>query len=321
MKTVIIDNSLCAFAISDKASPEHIYKYIEALAQTGVRYVEVDFRTIMKMTELPEGIGYIFRVVDPMFAELADVFDFSYILLTLNDLKRTIKTDTPAMLELPGMPRLSHKLLSIAQQQVSSKISAVRLRGSYPMASYEETKSMVNAFKNSVTVPVDICPINDSRTALDSAIKLSMASVDSITMTMGLSSKYCSLEEYLYTMLSVYYGIPREFSMSALCRAAVFHKLVFRENAGDSLTSIMRLLDYDIHNLMNADTGERVAMRVSLKDNKYFHRTFESVLEKMAEEENIPADLFEEFREAINHYDKGLFNEELMYKDIKGPLN
>ena len=61
MKTVITDNSLCTLPISDTAKPVHIYKYIEALGEMGVRYVELDFRTVMKMEQLPDNVQYIFR--------------------------------------------------------------------------------------------------------------------------------------------------------------------------------------------------------------------------------------------------------------------
>lgn len=87
MKTVIIDNSLCTLPIDEHASPEMISRYIRALAEAGVKYVELDFRTIMKMHELPECVGYIFRLGDPMFAELTQAFDFNYVLVTINDLK------------------------------------------------------------------------------------------------------------------------------------------------------------------------------------------------------------------------------------------
>ena len=73
MKTVIADNSLCANAIFDNAKREDIYNYIEMLAAAGVKYVELDFRTVMKMRELPRGVGYIFRLVDPMFMRLTEV--------------------------------------------------------------------------------------------------------------------------------------------------------------------------------------------------------------------------------------------------------
>lgn len=321
MKTVITDNSLCAFTLNDKADPKHIYSYISALADAGVKYVEIDFRTVMKMTELPDNIGYVFRMVDPMFAELADVFDFSYILVTLNDLKKRIRTEQPVILEVPGMNTLTPKLLYLAQSQIDGRISEGSLRGCCPMMEPREAARFVHGLKNSVPIPINVCPLNDNKCALDSAIKLSMSSIDSLTLCMGLTSKYASLEEYLFTLMSVHETLPREFNMAALCRAAFYHRLIFRNNGADSITNIMRLLDYDIHNLTNVDTGEKVKMHMTLKDNQYMRRHFVSAIEKMAASEGIPDDVFEDLYAAVKYYDKGIFNEELLYKENKGLLN
>lgn len=321
MKTVITDNSLCAFALNEKADPKHIYNYISALGDAGVKYVEIDFRTVMKMAELPENIGYVFRMVDPMFAELADVFDFSYILVTINDLKKRIRTEQPVILEVQGLTTLSSKLLYLAQSQIDGKIAEAGIRGAFGMMPPRDAARYVYKLKNSVPVPINICPLNENRCALDSAIKLSMASVDSLTLCMGLTNKYASLEEYLFTLMAVHETLPKEFNMAALCRAAFYHRLIFRNTAGDSITNIMRLLDYDIHNLTNVDTGERVRLHMTLKDNQYMRRHFVSAIEKMAEEEGIPDDIFADICAAVKYFDKGIYNEELLYKEKKGLLN
>ena len=321
MKTVITDNSLCSFALNEKADPKHIYNYISALGDAGVKYVEIDFRTVMKMAELPENIGYVFRMVDPMFAELADVFDFSYILVTVNDMKKRIRTEQPVILEIPGITTLNNQLLYLAQSQIDGKITEASVRGAVPMMSPREAARLVNKLRNAVPIPVNITPLNENRCALDAAIKLSVASADSLTLCMGLTNKYASIEEYLFTLMAVHETLPKEFDMAALCRAAFYHRLIFRNTAGDSITNIMRLLDYDIHNLTNVDTGERVRLHMSLRDNQYMRRHFVSAIEKMAEEEGIPDDVFADICAAVKYFDKGLFDPELLNKDKKGLLN
>ena len=99
MKTVIIDNSLCTLPIAEGTSPELICRYIHALAETGVKYVELDFRTVMKMQELPDCVEYIFRLGDPMFAQLTQAFDFRYVVVTMHDIKDEIDVgNTPVIL-------------------------------------------------------------------------------------------------------------------------------------------------------------------------------------------------------------------------------
>ncbi|MBP0983462.1 MAG: hypothetical protein J6A19_07020 [Oscillospiraceae bacterium] len=322
MKTVITDNSLCTLPIDERAKPEHIFKYIQALAETGVKYVEIDFRTVMKMQELPEGIGYIFRLGDPMFKELTAVFDFSYVLVTIQDLKERVSIGhTPVIMEFPAIRGLSRQLLRLAQGQISGPISMVRLRGSYPVMEPEAVGKMVWQAKNSVTVPIDLCPMNAKKAALDTAIKASRAGIDSLTMCMGRAKNYASIEDYLFALMTIHDVLPKEFSLSALCKAEIYHRLVFGERSTDCITDIMKLIDYDIQNLINADTGEQVKMRVTLKDKMLLRHTYVTALQKFAEEEDIPEDIAADFFDAIAHYDSNCFNPELLRNDKLDLLN
>ena len=322
MKTVIIDNSLCTMPIYDGAKPEFIYKYIEALGEMGVRYVEIDFRTVMKMNELPQNVKYIFRLGDPMFAELTEVFDFSYVLLTINDFKERVKLNgIPVILEFPAVNKLSRQLVSIAQAQLGSQIAMVRLRGSYDMLSYEDARSYVLSCKGAVPMPIDICPMNKLKTALDSALKFSAARVDALTMCMGLPKNYASIEEFLFTLMTVHDMHPEEFNMSAMCKAAVYHQLVFGPNSGDSISYIMNMLDNDIMSLRNADTGRRVPLKVTIKDKMMMHNRYVSALESFIDSEEIPDDFAADISDAIKRYDATLYDTDLLYHKRKKPLN
>lgn len=322
MKTVIIDNSLCTLPIDERAKPQHIGRYIQALAETGVKYVEIDFRTVMKMNELPDGIGYIFRLANPMFSEIAQVFDFDYVLVTIPDLKDYIKIGkTPAILELPLINGLSQRLIGLAQGQISAPITMARIRGSYPFMSLEEVDRMLWQQRTAVTVPLDICPMNEKKAALDTAIKASMFGIDSITVCMGRSRNYASLEDYIFSLMSVHDILPKEFSLSALCRAELLRHVVFGSRTVDCVTEMMRIIDRDINSLTNADTGERVKMHISLKDKMLLQHNYVTALERFAEEEEIPEDLMEEMTDAINHFDFRQFNHDVVGEDWDKLLN
>lgn len=321
MKTVLTDNSLCAYTLFDDVSPDFIYKYIQSLGEAGIKYVELDFRTLMKLRELPEGMGYIFRLVDPMFLRLTELFDFDYILVTFADVQKKIKTSVPMMLELPVIDNYSRKILQYAENSMDGRITAVRIRGSYPLMSSEEARTRVERLKNEFPVPLDFCPMNDYKTALDSAVKFTLAGADSVTVTMGVTERYCSLEDYFFTLMSGYDILPTNLKLSPLCTATVYHRNLFRNRNGDGITRYMDILDHDIHFLQNADTGERVRMRMSLKDTEYLHRTFVSALEKMARNEEIPEDIFENINDAIRHYDTEFYSPELFGRKRKGLLN
>lgn len=320
MKTVIIDNSLCALPFSDDIKPEVIYRYLESLGKAGVKFAEIDFRTVMKMHELPDGIGYIFRLTNPMFAELSSVFDFDYVSVTLNDLKKSCKLHAPVIMEFPGMARVPNELLGIAQRQLSSKIAMVRLRGSYNMMSFQEVSDLVLRAKNAVTVPIDFCPMNARKTAMDIAIKCTLSNADSVTMGMGLPKNFASFEEFLLEMMSFNSSIPQEFNLQEVCRAAVYHKLIFGE-ARDGITQIMELLDRDIESRVNVDTGEKVRVRVRHRDFALLRSNFCSALERMAQQQEIPEELAMEMLDAIKRNDASLYESELSYMPELDLLN
>lgn len=310
MKTVITDRSLCALPLSDDARPEHIFGYIKALADAGVRYIELDFHTIMRLNELPDGVGYIFRLCDPMFAELADVFDFDYVLLTLDDLRAKLPQNVRTILELPAQTHLSQKMCGIIESQIGRRIDMLRLRGDYGIMTLADAAKYILKLKNNVTVPVELCPTNGKKTALDCAIKFSLASADCLTLCTGTSKMYAGLEEYAFTLMSVYGMAPPNLNLAAIIRASVFGRLIFRSGK-DGISQVMHLLDRDIEGLYNADTGERVNMRVSFRESGLLHQHFMSALEKMAQDENLPDEIFEEIAGAIAHFGFSLFSADL----------
>lgn len=322
MKTVIIDNSLCTLPIEENMDPELISRYIRALADTGVKYVELDFRTVMKMPELPDCVDYIFRLGDPMFAELTQAFDFKYVVVTISDLKNPLNVgNTPVIMEFPALRGVSRQLLRLAQGQISGPISLVRLRGNFDYMTSEEAKAYVWRAKNTVTVPIDICPMNGKKTALDTALKFSNAAVDSLTMCMGRSKNYASLEDFLFTLTLIFNSAPEELSIPALCKAEAYHKIVFGGKTEDCISEIMRLVDYDISHLINTDSGSRVKMHISLKDKMMLKHSYITALQKFVEEEDIPEDIAAEIFDAIDHYDISLYDQFFIQDEKNKILN
>ena len=237
MKTVIIDNSLCTLPIAEGTSPELICRYIHALAETGVKYVELDFRTVMKMQELPDCVEYIFRLGDPMFAQLTQAFDFRYVVVTMHDIKDEIDVgNTPVILEIPRFEGFNRKLQALAQKFVSGPISMIRVRSSFDFMNIEQAKELVWRSKSACTVPIDVCPMDAKRTALDTALKVSNAGVDSMTLCMGKSKSYASLEDFLFTMTMVFNSMPKEYSIPALCKAEAYHRIIFGLKSADRIT-------------------------------------------------------------------------------------
>lgn len=311
MGTALIDNSLCVFTLRDDASPEHIYSYIETLGKSGVKYVELDFRAVMKLRSLPTNVGYIFRMIDPMFLKLCEIFKFDYLHLGMNDIKKNIKTDVPIMLGFDAGETVSSEAFRYSNQIMDGNVTAVRMRGSFPMMTQSEAERYIFGLKSTVPVPIDICPMNGRKNALDTSLKFAQSGVDSLTLTMGYTDKYCSLEEYFFTLLTVYEKLPRQYSVSSLCKAAVYQKYIFK-NCGDKLSEILHVIDHDILHLKNADTGESVKMRAKIKDMGILYKSYTSAFEKMADNSGIPEDMFGFLEEAIKRFDATLYDEILV---------
>lgn len=320
MKTVLTDNSLCAYPLCDNADPDLIYNYITALKDAGVKYIELDFRSLMKLRALPEGVKYIFRMVDPMFMRLTGFFDFSYIILTYSDLKYRIKTDVPVMFEAPLIKGNMSRAARFVRGRIDGELTAFRVRSDFELAEPFETIRLYRELSTELTpLAVDVCPLNGNKTALDAALKFTAANADSITLTAGLPTKYCSLEEYIFAMMSMFDGLPDELNINSLGKVSVYRSVIF-QTGEQALPKLLDILDHDIRTLKNVDTGDRVRMRVSLKDTEYLNRSFLSSLEKMAMDESIPEKIFKNIRKAVKHFDGGVYNDELLHRKRKGLL-
>lgn len=320
MKTVLTDNSLCAYPLRDNADPDLIYNYITALKDAGVKYIELDFRTLMKLRALPEGVKYIFRMVDPMFLRLTGFFDFSYIILTYSDLKYRIKTDVPVMFEAPLIKGNMCRAARFVRGRIDGELTAFRVRSDFELAEPSEISKLYRELSAELTpLAVDVCPLNGNKTALDAALKFTAANVDSITLTAGLPTKYCSLEEYIFTMMSIFDGLPDDLNINSLGKVSVYRSVIF-QTGEQALPKLLDILDHDIRTLKNADTGDRVRMRVGLKDTEYINQPYSSALEKMADEESIPGKVFVNLKMALDNFDCGIFNEELLHRRRRGLL-
>lgn len=311
MKTVLIDNSLCALTIKDDAEAADINRYICALAQTGVRYVEIDFRALMKLRRLPEGIGYIFRPVDPMFLRFTEVFCFDYIALSVTEVTKYPKIDSPVLLSLPlpgnFMTRSPREIVQCAEDVIEGKVTSVRIRGDFPLLTTGDADSYIDFLRRRIAIPVDICPTNGRRTALNTAMNFLNCGTDSITVTMGPSERYCSLEELMITFLTMYGSCPDDLNMSGLCRAAALHTRVFNSSLVSEIPDLVKVFENDFRFLQNADTGMHALAGKLPHIQRRFSQTFADFLKGIKSDWEIrggdPV-----FEEAADSYAAALYN-------------
>lgn len=314
MRTVLIDNSLCVYTLRDDVSEELVYDYIVALRDVGIRYAEVDFRVVMKLNlNLPEGIGYIFRVMDPMFASLANEIKFDYMLITTSDLEKGIKSNIPVMLECQTFDgAVAGRIAYAASQMLDGEITAVRLRHNFPMLGVKESRDWRIAARNATMLPIDVCPMNERGTALDTALKLTKENMDSLTLTMGIPKRYCSIEEYLFTLTTVFDALPPNYNLSALCRASVYQNALFRNGDMDGISRILDILDRDMQFLTNVDTGARVNLKSMLRKRVNVKKEYVTALESLAKREKWSAEDYKMITDALSRFGDGFYDTKLL---------
>lgn len=259
MRTTLIDNSLCVLPLRDDADPEDIYSYICALADAGVGYVELDFRTMMKLDCLPACMKYILRPIDPIFMALTERYKFDYIALSIKDIRGGIKTDTPVMLTLPVlndfMTHSPREVVRYSRALVNGHITALRIRGAFPVMSYKEIAQYLDLLTSTVLLPVDICPTNEKMSAAGNAVNFSVVGADCVTVTMGSSANYCSLEEYFTLFITTMRGLPKKFDIKQLVEAAKLHAMIFQTGFTKEFDRLVSQNEDDLYHLVNAESG------------------------------------------------------------------
>lgn len=293
MRPVLIDNSLCTLTIRDDASASDIDRYIKALAWTGVRYVELDFRALMKLRYLPSGVGYIFRPVDPMFMKLADVFSFDYICLSVYDVMKYKNIGGRIMLSLPLPPNYMTKsprdLVLCAGRSFGGDIDALRICGDFPLLTVNDAAAYIDLLRRCVITSVDVCPTNGAKTAVNTAVSFMKCRTDSITVTMGSSERFCSLEELMVTLLTMYGGLPEGMGIKGLCSAAALHTVVFKDSIESDIQKLVSAFE-DIDSILNADTGEHVKLHTAPARERRFSKTFAEIIKGIHSNREIRED-------------------------------
>lgn len=321
MKTVFVDSSLCLSTLREDASAEDISEYIKCLAKAGVKYVELDFRALMKLKKLPAGIGYIFRAVDPMFMRITRAFDFDYVALTFADLKKDIKSKVPIMLEVPYVENTYRGVVRYAQSRTDGMITAVRFCDDFGYKDMGEMRRFVSQIRNDVPLPVDFCPRNTRKTALDCALKFVFAGADSVSFVMPRTNLRASLEEYMVALLAVYDTVPNGFDLYSFLGAAFYCKRIFRNPENADIMKLFEMLDQDIRLLRNADTGEKVKLNFALKGTNMLVKKYYSALEKMIKSANIDKETTNMLVTAVKYFDADVCSGGILREPHKGLLN
>ncbi len=319
MKTVLTDISLCEGELLPDAKAADIYKYIKSLASAGIRYVEIDRNILQKLRKLPKGIGYIYRVTRPEDVDIVKIYKFNYALIRYSDLFKKIRPDIPVMLEMPFVERAYRQMLGFAQSRLGGRITAVRFCDDFGYKTLGEMRRFVAKIRNTIPIPVDFCPLNSHKTALDCALKLTFSGADCISFTVPQTNRFARLRGYITTLMGVYKIRPDKIDIVGLIGAAMYSDCIFRE-VEESPREIS-VPFFSMTSSVNADTGELVPLIPDFMPFKLRNVEYKSALEKMMSKTELDKETSDALVEAVKYYDVDLCSDSVLYGKHKGLKN
>ena len=319
MKTVLTDISLCAGELLSDAKAVDIYKYIKSLASAGVRYVEIDQRILLKLRKLPKGIGYIYRITSPDDVDIIKKYKLNYALIRYSDLFKNIRPDIPIMLEMPFVERAYRQMLGFAQSRLGGRITAVRFCDDFGYMTLGEMRRFVAKIRNTIPIPVDFCPINSHKTALDCALKLTFSGADCISFTVPRTSRFAQLREYIMTLMGVYRIRLDKFDLMGLIGAAIYSDNIFRKE--EESPREIRVPYRSISTSVNADTGEIVPLMPDFMPLEQRNVEYKSALEKMMSKTELDEETSDALIDAVKYFDIDLCSDSVLYGKHKGLKN
>lgn len=319
MKIVLTDISLCAGELLPDAKAVDIYKYIKSLASAGVRYAEIDQRIIQKLRKLPKGIGYIYRATSHEDVEIIKNHKFNYALIKYSDLFKNIRPDIPVMLEMPYVERAYRQMLGFAQSRLGGRITAVRFCDDFGYKTLGEMRRFVTKIRNTIPIPVDFCPINSHKTALDCALKLTFSGADCISFTVPHISRFAYLEEYIMTLMGAYRIHPERFNSAGLLGASIYSYNIFCEE--EESPREINVPYRSISTSVNADTGETVPLMPNFRPVDLGSAEYKSALEKMISRTELDEETSDALIDAVKYFDIDLCSDSVLYGRHKGLKN
>ncbi len=314
MKTVIIDKSLVDVNYFEKVNPSDVYLYTLALKEAGADYLEIDFNTLARLPKPVETDKYIYRVEKITDAIIANNLPFSYAVLPLSNAFLIPRIKAPIVLEVNAAKFETLQYLeTLAEGLDLSKVSLLRIVCDFDLLP-DELSSAITKFRSKYAVPIDLCPLNNSLTALTAAVSAYAGYCDSITLSFGNSDNYCSLEEFLITLVTMYKIIISKTYISGICKAAILSTL-FSKIETDNLKALMKQYGVSARVISIIDSPPDNRRREIQRNRIVPQKT---VLEKRLINMELDKDLSEQIVEIMKECTVDLFIKD---KDNSGCLN
>jgi len=262
MKPVLIDRSLVDINFCGDVDEKETFAYVASIAEAGASYVELGLDSLLKVPRPLGSEKYIYRLSAPEEFEIANAFNFAYALVPLRLSYITHKLNLPIILEIDiDGSDIFEVLPVIASNLDFSRLNMLRLTGEFDP---ETIPQNIANYRRRMTLPIDICPKNNSLTALSSAIAAYRASADAVTLSFGDDENYAALEEFLIMAAAVFGIMVSRDYLTGICKATLIASLIAHMK-NTNLAMMMKRYMYCPFNIENADGVPKQKRRIMLK--------------------------------------------------------
>jgi hypothetical protein len=237
MKPVLIDRSLVNTDFADPRPPKRpndghsaqkeLFLYVCSLAEAGASYVELDFKSLIRLPKPSGAENYIYRLTAPEEFVMANALNFAYAVLPLKFAYVRSRLELPVILEIDvgdaSDPMAVFNILQLISTNMDlTQFQMLRLTGDFDSAT---VPAIASVYRRRTVIPLDICPRNGSLTALDSAIAAYRANYDAVTVSFGDNDNFATLEEMLIMLGSMYRIFVSGTYLEGICKASLFSSM------------------------------------------------------------------------------------------------
>lgn len=216
--------------LNKNAASEEIAGYIDALRQSGISYVELDFDVFKRLPPDINTDNLIFRMKSKDEFYLTAAYNFPFVVVPPELFSLTKRMNCPIIIEIDQFTVETNGLLDAYSKAVDfDKVSIIRFVYDFGDDN-GKIENMVNRGRDKRMFSVDICPLNNSLCAVSSAISAFRAHSELLTVRFGSEDTYANYESYLAALSQLYnYPIKEEYFVG-LCKASIMYQCICNKN-------------------------------------------------------------------------------------------
>ena len=290
MRTVLIDRSLVGmdfdkpnYLTSKSALTKALHAYAESLREAGAGYVEMDEASFLRLPEPTGAENYIYRIGIPDDVITVNNFNFAYALVPLKEHHAIPFINKPVILEVEvGQSDVFCVLQLISENVDFSGVSMIRVIGDFEA---DMIPQIVGKYKRTTVIPLDICPTNNTLSALDSVIAAFRSNSDAVTVRFGDYERFASLEELLIMLSAVHKTRINPHYLAGICKASIFLSML----GEDKISNLAVMIKRYMYRPIDIENVDEVRKPQNIKDRFWKPPGMSRIQLKTREVPNSPA--------------------------------